>query len=596
MGLKFGLRAVRSISFLSVALLAILAAGGCNVVRMARSIEQFTKQQTSTKVDESYAQSLTPIQAGPGLVVCEPVARNVSEDTATFGAGCARWVHLHASGHGELGQTPLWGVVADARQLLPRNDLRLTSSDATRFADLAGVTHLALGTISSGPNNSSTLSYQLYQAHPKLQAVGAPVAIKGTHEQIVNALPQLAHTLAQRLGVKSPRVPVPQVTAGELTLMGRAPWKAQGPVDPKIVAQLAALAKREPLAGVLFLRSGSSRKDEKQLTATISNLMTKAGGNTVVVADVARFFINEIPAYQKVIANNHARFPNNYLLATTDMKWQQKAGQWIPAQSAAEDAVRAAPQSARAWLDLSELLSDYAQSIRQGKYYATMNARERQAVSQIYPQRLSVAWHATQLAPQNSYAWSALARAATFEGRDSMADSALWKAHALDKSNNEVYSWGLQMYQPKWGGDKTKLLQIARLAVQYADPDDFPGRNLSDAIFHGGIEEYREELLTAAILRSPKNVVVNYEVGAIYHYNKASYRKAEKYYRIALAGDPKYPRALASLADLYFFVKHDTPTAGRLYRQAVALAPNDTALSDKLQRFSSNSVQPRPAP
>jgi tetratricopeptide (TPR) repeat protein len=579
---------------------------GCGVAPVVRSVVETAREvrnlqnPKSATVDESYAQSLIQnpttqnAKLSPGLVVAEPVAQNASAELVDFGTGCGRWLHLHAGGHGELRQTPLWGQIADARDVLPRTDLRLTNADAARFATLIGVTHLALGTI-SGDGARATLSYRLYQTQPKLRAVGSPFTASGTHQQIVQKLPQLASGMAKALGVASPRVAAPKIASADFTLLGGVPWKAKfgKPVAPNVASRLAALSSREPLAGVLFLRSGKPRANKPLLAATLSNLMKTAPQNTIAVADVARFYMADIVAHEKVVSGLRKRYPKNYLAATSEMQLQKEAGDWALAQSAAEDAVHAAPQSARAWLDLGTLLSNHAQSVRNSKYAAEMSASERSTVYALYPQQLSAVWRATQLTPQDSLVWSEVAEAATFNGNRGLADTSLWKAHALDKSNNDVYSWGLQMYQPKWGGDQKKLLQIARLAVQHGDPDDFPAFGLVDAIFFGGLKDQREELLAAAVKRSPKNVIVNYEYGALYHYDKADYKTAEKHYRIALAGDPNYARALGSLGDLHFFVKNDRPGAGRLYKQAVANAPGDTSLRDKLTRFTASTQSAR---
>jgi tetratricopeptide (TPR) repeat protein len=579
---------------------------GCGVAPVVRTVVETarevrnTQRSVSTTVDESYAQTLVPnasqiptkngVTPSPGLVVAEPVSQKASADAVDFGTGCARWLHLHVGGHGELGQTPLWGQIADARDVLPHTDLRLTKTDAARFATLVGVTHVAIGSI-SGNNARAALSYQLYQTRPKFQAVGSPLVAQGTREQIVQKLPQLASSMAKSLGVRSPRVAAPRITSADFALLGRVPWKAKfaKPVAPGTVTRLVALSAQEPLAGVLFLRSGKPRANKTELAKTLSNLMKTAPQNTIAVADVTRFYMADIVPHEKAVSGLRARFPRNYLAATSEMQMQLEAGDWALAQTAAESAVRAAPQSARAWLDLNDVIGDYAQSVRDSKYSSQMTASERSTVYALYPQQLSAAVRASQLTPQDSHVWSEVASAASFNGNAALADKALWKAHALDKSNNDVYRWGLQMYQPKWSGDHKKLLQIARLAVQHGDPDDFPARSLVNAIYYGGLKNQREELLTAAIKRSPKSVIANYEYGALYHYDKANYKTAEKHYRIALAGDPQYARALGSLGDLYFFVKNDRPGAGRLYQQAVANAPGDTALSDKLKRYKEST-------
>src|SRR5205823_4499176 len=108
--------------------------------------------------------------SGPGLVVCDPVAVGADAATASFGDGCARWLHFTVAGQGALGKTPSWSARAVIPQLLGRNDARLSLADAAQLSRALGVTHVAVGRI-SGSAKRCTLTYQLYEV-PARKAVG----------------------------------------------------------------------------------------------------------------------------------------------------------------------------------------------------------------------------------------------------------------------------------------------------------------------------------------------------------------------------------------------------------------------------------------
>jgi tetratricopeptide (TPR) repeat protein len=317
--------------------------------------------------------------------------------------------------------------------------------------------------------------------------------------------------------------------------------------------------------------------------------MRQASGNMLVVADIARFYPKQLDSQSAVLAKNRERFPNAFLPAMAMSEWEACQERYPQSRSAAEDGVRAAPRNVVAWLDLAEALYEESESIRQSKYTVQMTAQERQAVNRIYPQWLAAALQATKISPHDSYAWSETARAATFEGDMNLADKALWKAYELNPANPEIYYWGLQMYQPKWGGDKEKLLKVAQLAVQHAPADEFP--RYFGNIVKKHLPEQQTELFKAALARVPGDAMMNYYVGVTYHYEASipNYEMAEKYYRAGLQADPNHGRCLTSLGDLYYFVHNDPKNAELLYRRAIASEPEAGHFYANLARLLENT-------
>jgi hypothetical protein len=192
--------------------------------------------------DSPYIQRLTPVESGPGVVVCEPVPQaGATAEVADLGNGCARWLNLTVGGHGEFGKTPLWGSTIHALYRLRRSDMRLDQATGARLARLLGLTHVALGQV-KGDLDHCTLSYQIWDMGAK-KAVGKAQVLTGTAEAIRARLPRLASGLAAGLGVKSPRVPAAVgETAEELQWLGAHPWAGIGNIPRDRLEKLHPLA------------------------------------------------------------------------------------------------------------------------------------------------------------------------------------------------------------------------------------------------------------------------------------------------------------------------------------------------------------------
>src|SRR5438874_5551467 len=71
------------------------------------------------------AASTKSATSGAGLFVCEPVPAGADVATASFGDGCALWLHYVIAGQGALGKTPAWRERAMIPGFLERKDARL---------------------------------------------------------------------------------------------------------------------------------------------------------------------------------------------------------------------------------------------------------------------------------------------------------------------------------------------------------------------------------------------------------------------------------------------------------------------------------------
>ncbi len=411
-------------------------------------------------------QKTAPAGSGPGVVVCEPVAQNARAQIAAFGAGCGRWLHLAVGGHGEFGKTPLWGAVDDARLAMGKPDLRFAPQDAARLARKLGITHAATGRI-SGDATRCTLTYQLWQV-PSRKPVGAPLTATGARQQVVARLPELARQMAARLGA-APRVPATVgADAAQLSLLGQVPWKARKAfaLPTSQERPLRLLATRLPLAGVLLMRSWTLDPDDPLWDSTLKSLFAQAGDNTLVIGDVSRKAVRSLALYYSGVLRQRKRFPNNYLLATAVASWHGNREERALQRKAAEQAIRCSPRNPLAWQELGGAISAEAQDLRRGRYISRMTAAELSFVGRLYPQALQAAAQATRLDPEDGAAWLQVCKAAAFNGMSELADAAFQKALRLSPNDADVLAWGLQLYRPKWQGDRNKLVKLVKRVTE----------------------------------------------------------------------------------------------------------------------------------
>ena len=418
------------------------------------------------------AEKLLPTANSPGLVICEPVPTNADAATTNFGSGCGRWLHLNVSGQPMLGQTPLWSSLERAQTEMRRTDLRLTLPDAKKLAGILGISEVALGKI-SGNATHCTLSYQLW-AVPSGKAIGKPVQASGTAAQVLAQLPRLARQLATQIGL--PQAKLPTVIAAQptdLELLGRMPWYARATPTTAETNRLIALTPKLPLAG-LFLANTDGLLTDSQWASVSKALLMQQPDNGLIWAQISKsapFFVRDCPIH---LAQIRQKYPKNYLFAAADAWMQRAMEQANPERRAAEQTVQDAPRNPDAWLTLGWTISQEGDRLRLGRYASDLSAKEWAFLNSVYPQWLYAVAKSAALDPLYGKAWNRVAEAATFAGDMRLADLALWKGIALNPNDPEYYTWGLQMYQDKWGGDPSKLNKVAQgiAAIHYTTVAD----------------------------------------------------------------------------------------------------------------------------
>jgi len=414
-------------------------------------------------------EDLKPIPAGPGIQVCEPVAPEGNAALADFGSGCGLWLQWSMGFHPELGQTPRWETAIRAQKELHVPRLRLTLAQGSRLVSILGITHIAIGKITGTPAKC-VLTYQLYSM-PAQKAIGLPIKLVGNETQVIAQLPQAARTLLAGLGVAKPHVPASiGATPAELTQVGHYNWYGEAWKTEADQPQIDALSKRLPLATLLSYahhHGGTNREKE----AAARHILQQASGNFLMLGILAPT-IENVPEEFARSLDSRMTVPggaNNSVLAYWAFARARSAEEDL---KAAQRLVRLAPRSALAWYCLTSKYKVAAVTIRGTRVFASLSAREREQLRGLYFREMVAAVRATSLDPDYADAWYSLSAAALFAEDRERADAAFWRALELDKNNARYYSWGLEMFQPKWVIDPDNLAKVAHLAMEATYPPD----------------------------------------------------------------------------------------------------------------------------
>lgn len=562
---------------------------GCNVAAkkaaevVVERMEKAASMAASASIDSGYIATLTPLPSGDGLIVCAPVAQGTMKNQINWGTGAARWLQVQVGGAPELGKTPNWGTIDDVRRRQHAPNLQLSGAPALMLGRACGVSHVATATLSGTPENA-TLAYQLRDVASG--KVTGNAQIRGSLAQLNAQLPALAKTLAVSLQAHNVSVNSNGLAPDELAFLGALPHKPRNgaTISTAQQARLKNLVAKDVLAGILAQRWCEYR-GAKAWQNVADSLAVRAPHNALVWAEIGFTGPMRIVTLKPKLSKLQAQFPNNYLLCKAGVELERGNTQRPLEVAWAEKAVRAAPNNSYAWNDLEDALGNAAQSVRRSRYSNQIGLSDWKKLDALYAKSEAVALQATRVDASDSFAWSGLARAATFNGDSQRAGAALEKALALDPSNGEAWSWGMQMTQPKWSGSTKKFLAFATRAANHSDVFYFPAEDVSHIYQELGQRPQFKTLLQTAMAKNPRNAEVLTELGAIYHYDERSYNKAEKLYRQALAQNPNYGRALSMLGDLTYWVHNDPAGAFELYRRAIAADPRDGYFHANLGRM-----------
>ena len=565
---------------------------GCNVIaqRVAQDLAQQVKAGKKIKVAPSasvalnvtYLKSLAPLPSGEGLLILEPRADAALQSQTSWGAGAARWMQVQIGGAPQLGKTPLWGIAEDARLRLKLPDFKLTGANADKLGRNIGVTRVATGALRGTPAQAA-LAYELRDV--KTGKVVGRAQISGNVASLNAQLPALARQLAALLRVQSAAKTL-DLTADDLKFLGTPtikPAYGQSMSAPD-AKRLQSLVAKDALAGIMAQR-WTNYADDKRWQTVADTMIKLAPRNALVWAEISGLGAIRVLSHGAQLKGLQKQFPNNYLLAHAGLALE--AGNRARPQQVkwAETAARAAPDNPFVWCDLADALFAESDALRRSRYSNAIAPSEWRRLRALYSKAEAAATQATRVDAGYAYGWSRLAQMATFNDDSAVANAALEKSIALDPSNGDAWSWGLQMTQPKWSGDGDEFVAFATRAAAHADRFYFPANEVSSALSGMGRRRDLKPILEIAVAKSPRNVEVLTELGGFYHYEDRSYRKAEKFYRRALAINPNYGRALSQLGDLTYWVHNDPAGAESLYRAAIATDPSDGYFHANLGRM-----------
>jgi len=539
-------------------------------------------------LSRAFAEELKPIPNGPGVQICEPIAAAGTDATlADFGAGCGEWLQWAMGFHPELGQTPLWQLSDRAQEELHVPRLRLSLSQGAGLVRVMGVTHTALGRISGTPQRCA-LTYQLY-ALPAQKPIGTSLKLVGSETEVIAQLPQAARTLLSGLGVVKTHVPASVgATPAELTATGHYPWYYDQKPTEAEQKQINALGQRFPLAALLSFEHLQGVTVQAREEAA-RHLLEQTSGNFLVFGSVA--------SHSPGSTEDFIRFMN-IQAAVFGASNNQALAYWMaPLKPGVEDAVRTSqrlvrlgPRSSTVWYLLAQAYGEQAGSIRKGQYFDALSAEEAKTVTSLYPRWVYAAVQATTLDPSYQKAWSELAEAATFAGDSERADGAFWKAYALDKSDMNLYMWGLEMYQEKWGGDPKTLAKVAHLTMVAPFPPDANFYGLSTELREAGFLTEAKAMNARAIVQArarvrlhPKDSEAHTSLGS-FMLEQQQYDEAEAELKTAIQLEPDSEKAHYQLGKIYQ-IYNRWPEAIAQYREGVRIStglghrPEDSFLS-----------------
>lgn len=400
-------------------------------------------------------------QTSTGIVVCEPVARAASPEAAQFGDGCSQWLHYAIGGDPDACATPWWnGVYAVAREEHSRN-IRFDVGASKVLARCLGAPYAAFAKI-SGNKTNLTLTYQVYKI-PERRAIGKPIILRGTSEQVDKLLPSAALSIGKTIGLKSVAPMPPTLAPDDLAFAGAMPWQRTWPSRAQC-KRLELLGLSNPFADIVWINAGTYRDKAADLRA-VKRLVKIAPDSAFTWCAASSVKLSSLHAGILREARKH---PLNCMLNATAVYVDVTDGNFDNAMGVARRLARCSPRYPPFLLQIAWAASRKACHIRQSRYYDQMSKSEQASLVPIYAAAYAASKRATEMDPLCENAWEQLAGDATFAGYASDADHAFWAAAKLPGHGASLYTWGLQMYQPKWGGNADALKRVVDAAL--ADP------------------------------------------------------------------------------------------------------------------------------
>ncbi len=403
-----------------------------------------------------------PVDIGPGVVICEPVGKGTDGKTSDFGFGCGLWLQWSIGRNLSLGQTPRFRDFLYVTKEQKLSNLALDITQASILNTRVGANRAAIGTISP-ERNGITISYQMYEL-PSKRLLGSPVIIHGSRDQIVAQLPAAAAALVRAIGVREPVVePLNGITPDELELLGRYHWLTPRKPDDANQMQIDQIAPHCVLAALLNYVRTTDYANRKDDAARATQLLQADQDNLITIGQVVASSNYTTQPLQSLLEASLSRFPENAparILHTITL-----GGKWDKLVPECEKLVKVLPGCPYYWDMLAAYYKEQASYIRGGRVASAITREEWDHIGMIYRRQQYAMEKTVSLDPLYPGAWYDLAVAATFNSDPQRADAAFWKSISTDGPTASTLSWGLEMYQRKWGGDPKTLVKVADLAA-----------------------------------------------------------------------------------------------------------------------------------
>lgn len=399
--------------------------------------------------------SLTPFSNGPGFVVGDPVASNTG--AAEFGAGCTRWLYVMVGALPGADKSPTLRDISNYLQDKQRADFLIRPEGVTEVARGLGLTHVVTTSISGELKAAGEEGMVWREDGPAMkleltvrngangQAVGEPISSQGSPLQIAKDLPQMARQLAQALKLSTEKIPE---TSGELPLnlqvIGALPWNQEAELPVRLWHPVSFLPRQTAFDRIMMFTP------QQVPVLGLKNDAMPGENNPLLLHKLYYQDVDKFREAKNFIDSLIDNRPHSYQAAILRGKLAELNNNLAETRRAAQLEVRAAPKNPYAWLGLGLYYSTAADELRQGRYVGQISWTEWQELGSYYPRWELATRKAVQLDRGNPRFWQALSAAATFAGSSNDAIGALWKAQALAPEQTDYYTWGLEMFQPKW--------------------------------------------------------------------------------------------------------------------------------------------------
>lgn len=486
-------------------LTAVLVCGGIYAVLFFQEYRPASTGQGAIRqpkpvveVPRTVPTELAALPAGPGIVVCDPVARGVTGGQLDFATGCGRWLQFAAAAQPEFGRTPMWSALEDPAIVLNRPWLRIPPAEVEWVARLTGASHVAVGEVWR-ENGVLHLTYRVIQADTG-RPVGAAVELQGSEAAIRAALPGAARKLCAVLGVAQPKLPPLQEDAVALRAAGAVPIPSKHRGTEAGRKALFAAAQQGPCAAFLLL---THPPDQTLFYLTPAEIEARRRGDLLdpktrravqehplVLAAIARATWQDrssatarelLPTIDRLLQ----RYPNNYVLHAARVYCLRAAGKYADAIAEGQQAVRCSPKNPDAWRSLGGTYQQWSDQVRGGRFFEKMSAREVRLCQDAYRAWMTTSTHTVSMEPRSFFSHADLSNACTYAGEEELGFEAARKAIQIAPTHPAGYRYLLGMCKPQWYNRPEEAAATLRAAAKVAKKSEWwtPGERVGVATY-----------------------------------------------------------------------------------------------------------------